>query len=168
LKTDKHSSVAAKLRDSTLIASFRRAPRGGIEDEQLQLLMASTSSIILPNICDRWIWKLDSSGDFSVKSARGFIDDFFLPKVDVSTRWIKSIPIKINIFAWRVYLDKLPTRLNLSLRGLDIPSILCPLCSITVESTSLLLFTCQLAHQLMFKVARWWELETHDFLSYDD
>ncbi|GKB80164.1 RNA-directed DNA polymerase, eukaryota [Tanacetum coccineum] len=80
-----------------------------------------------------------------VKSTREFIDDFMLPKTDVPTRWIKYIPIKINNFAWRVSLDKLPTRLNISLRGLDIPSIICPLCSITVELNSHLLFSCQLA-----------------------
>ncbi|GJT75595.1 hypothetical protein Tco_1042320 [Tanacetum coccineum] len=44
-----------------------------------------------------------------------------------------------------VSLDKLSTRLNLSLRGLDIPSIICPLCRIAVESTSHLLFSFQLA-----------------------
>ncbi|PWA54903.1 RNA-directed DNA polymerase, eukaryota, Reverse transcriptase zinc-binding domain protein [Artemisia annua] len=79
-----------------------------------------------------------------------------------------NIPIKINIFAWRVSLDRLPSRLNLSIRGLDIPSIFCPLCSIDVESTSHLLFACHLARHLMIKVARWWELEYQDFLSYDD
>ncbi|GJX38651.1 RNA-directed DNA polymerase, eukaryota [Tanacetum coccineum] len=91
------------------------------------------------------------------------VDDSMLPKTDVPTRWVKSIPIKINIFAWRVSLDKLPTRLNLSLRGLDIPSIICPLCSIVVESTSHLLFSCQLARQLMIKVVHWWELEYQAF-----
>ncbi|GJQ95252.1 RNA-directed DNA polymerase, eukaryota [Tanacetum coccineum] len=113
------------------------------------------------------VW-LDPSGDFSVKLTREFIDDSMLPKMDVPTRWVKSIPIKINIFAWRVSLDKLPTRLNLSLRGLDIPSIICPLCSIAVESTSHLLFSCQLARQLMIKVVHWWELEYQDFHSYED
>ncbi|GJX55522.1 RNA-directed DNA polymerase, eukaryota [Tanacetum coccineum] len=161
-------SVATKLRDSSLIASFRRMPRGGIEEEQLKLLFANISSVMLSNVSDRWIWRLDSSGYFLVKSARGFIDDIFLPKVEVPTRWVKTIPIKVNIFAWRVCLDKLPTRLNLSLCGLDIPSILCPLCSITVESTPHLLFSCHLARQLWRKVARWWELEIHDFLLYDD
>ena len=80
-----------------------------------------------------------------MKSARCFIDDSLLSKVGVPTRWIKAIQIKINIFSWRVCMDKLPTSLNLSLRGHDIPSILCPLCSIVVESNSHLLVSCNLS-----------------------
>ncbi|GJW68204.1 RNA-directed DNA polymerase, eukaryota [Tanacetum coccineum] len=163
LENDIHVSVAVKLRDSTLISSFRRAPRGGVEEEQFRLLAASTDSIIMSGINDRWVWSLESSGDFLVKSARSYIDDFLLPTVGVPTRWIKAVPIKINIFAWRVCLDELPTRLNLSLRGVDIPSILCLVCSINVESTSHLLFSCQVARHLLLKVARWWELEVQDW-----
>nr|GEU96141.1 RNA-directed DNA polymerase, eukaryota [Tanacetum cinerariifolium] len=52
----------------------------------------------------------ESSGEFSMKSIRYFIDDSLLPKADVPTRWVKVVPIKINIFGWRVSLDKLLTR----------------------------------------------------------
>ncbi|GJV53019.1 hypothetical protein Tco_1448760 [Tanacetum coccineum] len=62
LDLDKQSSVATKLRDPSLISSFRIPPRGGIEEEQLKLLVESTSSILLPQISDRWIWRLDTSG----------------------------------------------------------------------------------------------------------
>nr|GEV14604.1 RNA-directed DNA polymerase, eukaryota [Tanacetum cinerariifolium] len=128
--------------DTSFSASFRRPPRSGIEEEQFTLLSLTLSTVLLPNSNDRWHWSLDSSGNFSVKSAKVFIDDAFLPKAASSTRWVNYIPIKINIFAWKVSLDKLPTRLNLSLRGLDIPSILCPICNICVESMSHLLFSC--------------------------
>nr|GEZ35902.1 RNA-directed DNA polymerase, eukaryota [Tanacetum cinerariifolium] len=60
----------------------------------------------------------------NVKYARIHIDDILLPSVGSVTRWVHAVPIKINVFAWKVCLDKLPTRFNLSLRGLDIPSIL--------------------------------------------
>ncbi|PWA40529.1 hypothetical protein CTI12_AA561980 [Artemisia annua] len=67
------------------------------------------------------------------------------------TRWVKEIPIKINVFAWRVQMDKLPLRLNLSLVGIDIQSILCPICGVGVESMAHVVFSCSLARDVLVK-----------------
>ncbi|GKF40021.1 hypothetical protein Tco_0120082 [Tanacetum coccineum] len=99
LELDKSIKLVDKLRDSSLVDSFQRQPRGGIEEDQFRLLNANISGILLPNSNDRWIWSLNSSGDFLVKSVRSFIDDSLLPKEDVPTRWVKYVPIKINIFS---------------------------------------------------------------------
>nr|GEZ56975.1 RNA-directed DNA polymerase, eukaryota [Tanacetum cinerariifolium] len=93
---------------------------------RLYLLEADKHSIVAVKLSDHML----SASFRRPPRAHNFINDSFLPKMDVPTRWIKNIPIKINIFAWKLYLDKLPTRLNISLRGLDIPSFICPLCSI--------------------------------------
>jgi len=53
-------------------------------------------------------------------------------------------PLKESIFMWRLSLDRLPTRLNLSKRGLDLQSIICPICSLVVESDQHLFFLAQL------------------------
>nr|GEY02190.1 RNA-directed DNA polymerase, eukaryota [Tanacetum cinerariifolium] len=129
LETNKHASVAAKFRDTSMSASFRRVLRGGLEEEQFQLLVDKVAPVILFSIKDRWVWTLDSGGEFSVKSARSYIDDYLLPIVGPPTRWVNVVPIKINIFAGRISLDRLPTRFNLSFRGIDVSSILCPICS---------------------------------------
>nr|GEX97473.1 putative RNA-directed DNA polymerase, eukaryota, reverse transcriptase zinc-binding domain protein [Tanacetum cinerariifolium] len=50
------------------------------------------------------------SGDFSVSSVRKLIDN-------AKTRWIKDVPIKINVHAWKMIHDCLPTRFNISQRG---------------------------------------------------
>ncbi|GKA40011.1 RNA-directed DNA polymerase, eukaryota, reverse transcriptase zinc-binding domain protein, partial [Tanacetum coccineum] len=39
--------------------------------------------------------------------------------------WSKLLPIKFNVFTCRMFFDKLPTRINLSKRGLDVPCVLC-------------------------------------------
>ncbi|GKE79313.1 RNA-directed DNA polymerase, eukaryota, reverse transcriptase zinc-binding domain protein [Tanacetum coccineum] len=132
--------MAEKLNHSSFVWSYHRDPRGGIEEEQQCMLLSLISGVILPNMLDRWIWSLEASGEFSVKSACSLIDDSHLPKEDVRIRCVKVVPININVFAWRVRLDKLTTRLNLSLRGVEISSIMCPLCNSSVESASHLFF----------------------------
>ncbi|GJU83396.1 RNA-directed DNA polymerase, eukaryota [Tanacetum coccineum] len=106
--------------------------------------------------------------EFSVKSVRQLIDDSILPKEKVATRWVKVMLIKINVFVWIIRLDKLPTRLNLSLKGIDILTIACPLCHASVESGSHIFFSCPMTRHLWRKLMHWWELEDIDLASYDD
>ncbi|GJW14731.1 hypothetical protein Tco_0018864 [Tanacetum coccineum] len=93
LELSKYISVSEKLSSDSLVFSFRRIPKGGIEEEQQRSLQARIEGIILAPMLDRWIWSYESSGEFSVKSARSFIDDSLLPKEDVPTRWVNVIPI---------------------------------------------------------------------------
>ncbi|GKC10692.1 RNA-directed DNA polymerase, eukaryota [Tanacetum coccineum] len=168
LENRKHITVAEKISEATLIDTFRRAPRGGVEEDQFIQLVELVDSVILSNSNDRWVWLLDPSGEYSVSSARTYIDDLLLPTVGSPTRCAKVVPIKINIFAWKVCLDKLSPRLNLSLRGIDIPSIVCPNCSLAGESCSHLFFSCSMARLLWRKVARWWDFDIPEFSSYEE
>ncbi|GJU44289.1 RNA-directed DNA polymerase, eukaryota, reverse transcriptase zinc-binding domain protein [Tanacetum coccineum] len=136
LEMCKSISVTEKMGHPSLSHSFRRMPRGGVQQKNYGLLCSKVADLVLPNISDRWCWSLEGSQEFSVKSSRILIDNTILPKAEVPTRWLRVVPIKVNVHAWRVCLDKLPTRANLSLRGMDISSIACPLCNSTVESTS--------------------------------
>ncbi|GJT80293.1 RNA-directed DNA polymerase, eukaryota, reverse transcriptase zinc-binding domain protein [Tanacetum coccineum] len=95
LELQKDISVALKLQSNDFALSLRRQPRSGGHD------------------------------DFSVKSAREVIDKHVLITSSTPTRWYKVLPIKLNIFMWRMLLDKLPTRSNLAIRGLDVPCSLC-------------------------------------------
>nr|GEV25484.1 hypothetical protein [Tanacetum cinerariifolium] len=90
---------------------------------------------------------------FCVKDVRCLLDDVFLPKAEVPTRWIKSIPIKINIFAWKLCLDRLPTRVNLAKRNVAVASLLCPLCDSGMQDAAHLFFRCDMAKDVMFLVS---------------
>ncbi|GJX22419.1 RNA-directed DNA polymerase, eukaryota [Tanacetum coccineum] len=90
-------------------------------------------------------WELGNNATFTVKETREHIDDNILPTLDAPTIWCKSVPRKVNIFLWRLHLDRLPTRLNLSKRGLDIPSITCLICSNDVESNDHIFYSCEVA-----------------------
>nr|GEX43058.1 RNA-directed DNA polymerase, eukaryota, reverse transcriptase zinc-binding domain protein [Tanacetum cinerariifolium] len=128
---------------------------GGAEEEQLGFLLSHMDGLILKNILDRWVWSLEATCEFSVKFVHQLIDDSILSKEEVVTRWVKVMFIKINVFAWRVRLDKLPTRLNHSLKGIDISTIVCRICDASVESSSHIFSSCPMARQLRRKLMCW-------------
>ncbi|GKC13990.1 hypothetical protein Tco_1010772 [Tanacetum coccineum] len=119
LESDKNITVADKISNSSLEESFRRSPRSGIEQEQYLKLIASVEDVVLINI-DRWVWSKEGSGEFSIASVRRLIDDQRMPYVSTKTRWVTAVPIKVNVHAWKVKIDRLPTRINISRRGMDI------------------------------------------------
>lgn len=51
------------------------------------------------------------------------------------------MPIKINIFGWRLALDCLPIRSNLSMKGIDAPNIMHSLCDNGMELASHIFFS---------------------------
>ncbi|GKA88475.1 RNA-directed DNA polymerase, eukaryota, reverse transcriptase zinc-binding domain protein [Tanacetum coccineum] len=75
LESDKKITVADKMNHNVLGFSLRRAPRDGVEMEQFRDMIAILKGVELPAMNDRWIWSLVGSGEFSVASARKFIDD---------------------------------------------------------------------------------------------
>nr|GEZ24227.1 transcription factor MYB12-like [Tanacetum cinerariifolium] len=89
---------------------------------------------------DRLVWSLESSGELTVASVRKLIDDKWLPGADNKTRWIKYVPIKINVHALKVMSDSIPTRFNISRRGISIDSVSCVLCDNGVETSNHLFF----------------------------
>ena len=84
------------------------------------------------------------------------------------TRWFKVLPRKVNIFIWRLFLDRLPHRLNLSSRGLDIESITCLVCNGFVESNSHVFFSCASASSIQRLVPGWCDLKLPLFSSCND
>nr|GEY71773.1 RNA-directed DNA polymerase, eukaryota [Tanacetum cinerariifolium] len=99
LETCKLITVGMKLAQTSLDSLFRRVPRSGVEQEQFDELSALVHDVTLTPMSYRWIWALESLGDFSVASVRKVIDDKSLPKVDPKTWWIKYVPIKVNVHA---------------------------------------------------------------------
>ncbi|GKB60568.1 RNA-directed DNA polymerase, eukaryota [Tanacetum coccineum] len=107
-------------------------------------------------------------GSFSVASTMKFIEEQLSICSGTPTRWIKLVPIKVNILVWRLALDKLPTRLTMSLRGLELPSIHCPVCNSNVKSTSHLFFACNVARDISSNILMWSGLSIVYFASYQD
>ena len=69
---------------------------------------------------------------------------------------------------WRLILDRLPTRLNLSLRGLEISSIVCPICNTGMESVDHVFFGCEVASNIWHLVRMWTDIDMPSFSSWFD
>ncbi|GJY55011.1 RNA-directed DNA polymerase, eukaryota [Tanacetum coccineum] len=123
---------------------------------------------LLSNMEDRWVWDLNGESVFRVKDVRILLDECFLPKAPIASRWVKYVPIKINVFAWKVFLDRLPTRSNLQHRGVLVSDLLCPLCSSAQEDSYHLFFSCRLVTDIVRLVCRWWNVSWTPLGSYAD
>ncbi|GKA75418.1 RNA-directed DNA polymerase, eukaryota [Tanacetum coccineum] len=75
---------------------------------------------------------------------------------------------KINVFAWRARLDRLPTRCNLLYRGVEIESSLCPVCGLLPEDISHILFKCDLAVSICRRICHWWNINWIEVNSFVD
>nr|GEX38107.1 hypothetical protein [Tanacetum cinerariifolium] len=109
---------------------------------RLTLIMSVLESL------DARYWSIANDGVFTVGITRKHLDDHFLPSSPTSTCWDKTIPRKVNIFLWRLKIDRLPHRLNLSSRGIEISYISCPSCSGYVESSLHIFFECDIANNI--------------------
>ncbi|GKB95456.1 RNA-directed DNA polymerase, eukaryota [Tanacetum coccineum] len=159
--------VAAKMA-GPLDTSFRRSVRGGVEQQEFSDLSSFLNSVVLSTSNDRWYFSLSSSGEFSVKDTRLAIDDLVLPSHSEPTRWVKLIPIKINVFMWRARRGCLPTRYNLVQKGVILESTSCPVCFSDEEDVHHLLFRCSLSQEVLHRVCRWWEIDFQLWRSFSE
>nr|GEY16867.1 nucleotide-binding alpha-beta plait domain-containing protein [Tanacetum cinerariifolium] len=98
--------------------------------------------------------------------SRNLIDVKIFPEGEHKTRWIRYVPIKVNTHAWKVMSNSLPTRFNISRRGIDIDSITCVNCDMGVETTSHLFLSCDMAQQVARLITRWWDVPDLEIDSY--
>ncbi|GJR63333.1 RNA-directed DNA polymerase, eukaryota [Tanacetum coccineum] len=167
LELDKEVLVVDKMK-VVVTHSFRRPVRAGSEHQQMVELNSLMESVSLSQSHDRWICDLAGDGEFRVKEVRNSLDNLFLPSHFEPTRWVKYIPIKINVFAWRARRDYLPTRANLNRRGIILDSSTCPLCQSSEEDIHHVLFRCDLTQIILRRICRWWELDWQSSMSFSD
>ncbi|GJX55614.1 hypothetical protein Tco_0285511 [Tanacetum coccineum] len=83
----------------------------------LSTMLAEISHVDIASDTDACVWSLFNDGIFSHGVTLRHIDDCLLPSLDPPTLWDKTLPRKVNMFMWRLRLDRLQHRLNISYRG---------------------------------------------------
>ena len=100
------------------------------------------------------MWSADQSGQYTARSA------YIVMRGDISEEteggvfqelWKLKLPSKISTFAWRLLKDRLPTRVNLRRRQVEVEDSTCPFCRNMEESAGHLFFQCSRILPV------WWE-----------
>ncbi|GKC85030.1 reverse transcriptase domain, reverse transcriptase zinc-binding domain protein [Tanacetum coccineum] len=81
----------------------------------------------------------------------------------------------MDIWAWgsmevgaRALRGRLPVRVELDRRGIDLDSVLCPSCNDSVETCAHSLITCDLARSVWDKTFNWWKVGGFNAFSVDE
>jgi hypothetical protein len=128
-------------------------------------MLESFRGISISEVEDKWIWTEDDDGIFSVKSCYNLLarlDSSFLQPSGFDSFVFKHIwkslaPSKVCAFTWQVMLDKIPSRINLSRRGILNPpeSKACVICHSVDESAQHLLLHCDFASGVWYALFNW-------------
>ena len=102
-----------------------------------------------------WLWTLDPSNSYTVRSLRLLIDNSLLPSFDSETDWIRWVPSKANIHLWRVLCGRLATKDNLVKRGVEMQSLDCQMCHARDETLDHVMVSCSTTRLVMAYLARW-------------
>nr|KYP51226.1 Putative ribonuclease H protein At1g65750 family [Cajanus cajan] len=104
-----------------------------------------------------WNWS-DPSGLYSVKS--GY---YIIVNASISAEiplhkfiWCRLVPSKVSCFAWRVMLDRIPTKVNLAKRNLLLSSNSgCVWCNQGLDTSCHIFFECSFAYQVWMLCLEW-------------
>jgi hypothetical protein len=140
------------------------------EGELLVQLLELLWHVSLTHVEDSWVCTIGGEGVYTVKDGYFFLAKNFLPEVGwfdvggsvVKRVWESFAPTKVVIFSWQLLLQRLPTRGNLSRRGLLLPpeQALCAWCSSEVETEAHLFMTCLVAVAVWTAIHAWLGLST--------
>jgi len=101
---------------------------------------------------------LESSHSFTVHSLYNYLTiqpQVELP-VDVSSIWHKDVPLKVVVFVWRLFRDRLPTKDNLLRRGvINHDSRMCVVGCDFVESSPHLFLHCTIFGSVWHLIYSW-------------
>ncbi|XP_071740090.1 uncharacterized protein [Rutidosis leptorrhynchoides] len=173
LESNKDAYIADRITQIESVTcgnwSWIRPPTGRALNELLDINNI-ISSVTLSDRPDAWKYAHDPSGIYTTKSLAQVINSLKLGQhaSNISVMHNKYIPQKVHIFAWRVVQKKLPVRVELDKRGIDLDTILCPLCNIDIETSDHIMVLCLKVSQIWSLILNWWNLHNSSITNIED
>ncbi|GAU20762.1 hypothetical protein TSUD_84800 [Trifolium subterraneum] len=107
---------------------------------------------------DIWIWQPDLDRGYTVRGAYQLLTDQAVVPLDAATAliWHPQVPLKVFILAWRLLQDRLPTKANVTSRGiLLVGDSHCVSGCGSVESAHHVFISCSMFGSLWSLVSSW-------------
>ncbi|XP_071687589.1 uncharacterized protein [Rutidosis leptorrhynchoides] len=138
--------------------NWSRSPTGRTAGELDNLLEMLSAYSFNQSGSDVWKWSLSSKGEYTVKACSALLDQQVLGSAasNCGTLHNPLVPKKVEIFVWRVLKNRIPVRIELDKRGMDLHSVRCPLCDDALESVDHSLILCKHVRDIWTRVYKWW------------
>ncbi|XP_071713350.1 uncharacterized protein [Rutidosis leptorrhynchoides] len=171
------ASAAASFRSDSADNSMQflwewvRNPTGRTAAEFVKLVNLIKSISLNFNSPVTWKWVLAGNGCFTVKRLSQNIDSRMFDISNSSTQVTlrnNLVPNKLEIFVWRALRKRIPVRIELDKRGIDLHSVRYPVCDDGLESMEHCLVECNLSFDIWSRVYKWWNIDICSNLSFND
>ena len=138
---------------------WRRRLLAWEEDGVRECSLLLLNVVLQENVSDTWKWLLDPSHGYSVRESYRYFTHSgdMVDRSLVDDVWHWQIPSKVSLLAWHILRDRLPTKDNLSQRGiLNSDNIMCATAGCdNSKSTSHLFLQCVTSRELWDTVFNW-------------
>ncbi|XP_076902911.1 uncharacterized protein LOC143557812 [Bidens hawaiensis] len=138
---------------------WRSNPTTAAEVAELFNLMEAIYEFEWKGGIDKWKWKACSTGEFSVSSVKKLLAAAPSPISQVKMHWKVWTPMKCKLLVWRSIINRLPTKDELSKRGVILQNHLCELCDMDVETNTHLFTGCFFTAEVWNGVEAWCRLQ---------
>ncbi|PWA67186.1 reverse transcriptase domain, Reverse transcriptase zinc-binding domain protein [Artemisia annua] len=162
LEKDKWVSVANRVMSSNdnrnLVWEWRRSPSTPEEILELFNLLQAIYVYQWRRGSDRWEWRGDKDGVYSVSKAKQLFANSRTSTAAAKVKWKGWAPLKCKIMIWRAAQNRLPTKMELQKRGINLADLNCPMCNEAAESVTHLFTGCWYASEVWSRVGSWCRL----------
>ncbi|MFS7921421.1 putative reverse transcriptase zinc-binding domain-containing protein [Helianthus anomalus] len=157
---NKHARVADYVtvlqNENQWFITCSRPPNTDEEWSQWSKLLQQINGSRVSGKEDRWGWKPDRNGIFSVAAVRNHLNKVEANQEDGEWKfWNKWVPPKVNYFSWRAALEKISVKRELARRGMSLNNLLCPRCGVNEETVDHLICECMSSQRIWKEVSNW-------------
>ena len=160
--------MAHRIQAGSTTWDWRMPPNTTVQLQELQGLLPVIHQFIPNGEPDSWKCMLAEDGRFYVREIRQKIDQLRTPSPVTPITWLMEVPIKINCFVWRANIQRIPSAVALSTRGIAVDSLICKGCITEEEDSNHILFNCPCAKMVWSWIANWCNIQFNCFQSVSD